>query len=264
MIALMLRWSALLLPAALIAAPAAARTPCPTFFAGGTEPRLINARLEASTHVLCYRAFAVLHSGVTRTPLWSAERLTRALVEAAQRRDVRDNGYHAEDRLPSPERAELADYRGSGYDRGHMAPSGDTGDAASDKETFSLANMVPQLGVLNRNGWSRLEAYVRSLTLRLGEAYVVTGPLYEGASLKRIGGRVLVPSSTWKAVWVPGQGAGAWIATNAAAPRWQVVSVAQLTARTGIDPFPTLDAATRTRVPAFPSFGGTERRSRRR
>jgi len=253
-----------ILLALLLGAPVSARTACPATFAGGAEPKLTNTKLEAATRVLCFRAFAALHSGVTRTPLWSAEHLTRASVEAAQKRDIRDNGFHPEDRLPDAERAELADYRSSGYDRGHMAPSGDTGDDASDRETFSLANMVPQLAVLNRNGWSRLESYVRSLTLKLGETYVVTGPLYEGTSLKRVGGRVLVPSSVWKAIWVPGQGAGAWIATNAAKPRWQVASVAQLMAKTGIDPFPTMDAATRAKVPAFPDFGSARQRTRRR
>jgi len=260
----MTRWLVLPLLAASLTAPAAARTSCPAIFAGGVEPRLVNAKLAPSTRVLCFQAYTVLHSGVTRTPLWSAEHLTRATVQRAQARDVRDNGYHAEPRLPAAERAELADYMRSGYDRGHMAPSGDTGDAVSDRQTFSLANMVPQLGSLNRTGWSRLEAYVRTLTLKLGESYVVTGPLYEGASLKRVGGRVLVPPATWKALWVPGQGAGAWIATNVAAPKWQVVSIAQLTERTGIDPFPTLDPATRAKVPAFPSFGSNGHRVRRR
>ncbi len=242
-----------------------AATTSPGLFADGVEPRLTNPKLAADTRELSFRTFTVLHSGVTRTPLWSAEHLTRASVQAAQARDARDNGFHAEARLPAVERAELDDYVHSGLDRGHMSPSGDMGDETSDRESFSLANMVPQAPALNRKSWARLEEYVRALTLKLGDAYVVTGPTFEGADLKRIGGRVLVPTSTWKALWVPGQGAGAWIATNTAAPKWQVMSVDQLAARIGVDPFPTLDAATRGRVPAFPEFGagGTGRRRKR-
>lgn len=228
------------------------------------EPTIINPKLLRSARPLCLQAFAVLHSGVSRTPLYSAEHLTRALVEAAQERGIRDNQFHADPRLPASERAEVADYARSGFDRGHMAPSGDMGDPSTDHESFSLANMVPQAGALNRNSWAALEGYVRELTLTLGEAYVVTGPLYEGADLKRVGGRVLVPTAVWKAIYVPGQGAGAWIATNEPTPKWRVVSIATLTKRTGIEPFPTLDAAAKAKVPAFPNFGSRYARPRRR
>lgn len=227
---------------------------CTSFYAANTAPALINPKLAASTRSLCFRAFALLHSGVTRTPLYVAEHLTRASVEAARALDTRDNRFHPEDRLLIAERGELADYRGSGFDRGHMAPSGDMGDAQDDYESFSLANIVPQNGPLNRSGWADLEGYVRDLTAKLGETYVVTGPAFTGGSLKRLNGRVLVPSHIWKAVYVPGQGAGAWIVSNDRNATWEVVSITTLIARTGIDPFPTLGPAAKTKVPAFPTF----------
>lgn len=227
---------------------------CTGFYAASTTPTLTNPKLAASTRPLCFRAFALLHSGVTRTPLYVAEHLTRASVEAARALDTRDNRFHPEDRLLQAERGELADYRGSGFDRGHMAPSGDMGDPQDDYESFSLANIVPQDGPLNRNGWADLESYVRDLTAKLGETYVVTGPAFTGANLKRLNGRVLVPSHVWKAIYVPGQGAGAWVVSNGPNATWEVVSIATLTVRTGIDPFPTLDAAAKTKVPAFPTF----------
>ncbi|WP_298091584.1 DNA/RNA non-specific endonuclease [uncultured Sphingomonas sp.] len=235
--------------------PVGAATRCPQHFANGAEPKLINPKLAVSATELCNSRFATLSSGVTRTPLFAAEHLTRASVAAAREYDQRDNRFHADTRLGTADRARLDDYAGSGFDRGHMAPSGDMTDATSDYESFSLANMVPQAGGLNRNSWADLENYVRRLTTTLGDTYVVTGPLYEGSRLKTLNGRVLVPTSTWKALYAPGQGAGAWIATNTAAPRWQVVSIAELTRRTGIDPFPRLAAATKAKVPAFPNFG---------
>lgn len=227
---------------------------CADAYLTGTPPALVNPKLAARTRPLCFSAFAVLHSGVTRSPLYVAEHLTRASVEAARRLSGRDNRFHPEERLPQVDRAELADYRGSGFDRGHMAPSGDMGDPAHDYESFSLANMVPQDGPLNRGGWSDLENYVRDLAGKLGEAYVVTGPAYEGGSVRRLNGRVLVPTHVWKAVHVPGQGAGAWIASNDARAEWEVISIAALTRRVGIDPFPKLDAAAKAKVPAFPTF----------
>jgi len=235
--------------------PAAAATNCPTHFAGGLEPTLVNPKLARAATELCNQRFVVLHSAATRTPLYVAEHLTRAGIAAARDYDQRDNRFHADPRLRPVDRAELADYVRSGFDRGHMAPSGDMTDEVSDYESFSLANIVPQIGALNRNSWADMENYVRTLTTKLGDAYVVTGPAYEGKTIKALNGRVLVPTSTWKAMYVPGQGAGAWIATNTANPRWQVVSIAELARRTGIDPFPRLAAATKAKVPAFPNFG---------
>lgn len=242
-------WLAAVAVLLLVHAPGNARTACPAHFASRLEPKLLDARLARGARPLCFSAFAVLHSGISRTPLYSAERLTRASVLAAQALDTRDNRLHAETRLPSAERAELADYAGSGFDRGHMAPSGDMGRPIDDYESFSLANIVPQAGPLNRNSWAALEGYVRDLASKLGEAHVVTGSVYDSERVRLLNGRVLVPAAVWKAVYVPGQGAGAWIATNKDRPRWRVVSIAKLAARTGIDPFPSLDAAAKRKIP---------------
>ncbi len=233
--------------------PAAGRS-CSSLHPDGTAPLILNPKLARGTRSLCFRAFVVLHSGTTRTPLYVAEHLTRVSVEAARALDTRDDRFHPEPRLTTVERSELADYRGSGLDRGHMAPSGDMGAPQDDHDSFSLANIVPQDARLNRGGWADLEGYVRDLSGTLGQAYIVTGPAFTGGSLRRLNGRVLVPSHVWKAVYVPGQGAGAWIVGNDRERQWEVVSIATLSARTGIDPFPSLDAATKARVPAFPTF----------
>ena len=235
---------------------AKATTACPQHFASGIAPALLNAKLRDQARPLCFQAYAVLHSGLTRAPLYSAEHLTRPSVAAAEAFDTRDNRFHAEQNLPTSERAELSDYKYSGYDRGHMVPSGDMGTKYSDHETFSLANIIPQTANLNRGSWAALERYVRALASQFGEAYVVTGPLYEGSSITALNGRVLVPTAVWKAIFVPGQGAGAWIATNEPRPSWQVVSLNGLARRTGIDPYPLLRTASKSKVPAFPTFVG--------
>ena len=78
-------------------------------------------------------------------------------------------------------------YRRSGYDRGHMTPSGDMPDEHAQQQTFSLANMVPQTAALNRGVWEGIESAVRDLAVRQGELYVVTGPVFAGQELKSIG-----------------------------------------------------------------------------
>lgn len=238
--------------------PVATLPSCSEHFATAAKPVIVKPSLSKSARQLCFSAYSVLHSGITRSPLYAAERLTRESAEAAIAFDPRDNRFHAETRLPVAERADLGDYVGSGYDRGHMAPSGDMSGPKDDFESFSLANIIPQSGGLNRSGWAALERYVRSLAVKFGTVYIVTGPMYEGTTLRALKKRVLVPTHVWKAVYVPGQGAGAWIATNEDRSRWQVVSVAALVDRTGIDPFPTLSSATKRGVPAFPLFGDRE------
>ena len=50
----------------------------------GGRPVLTNPKLAVRTVPLCFEAFAVLHSGVTRTPLYAAEHLTRGSVAEAR------------------------------------------------------------------------------------------------------------------------------------------------------------------------------------
>ena len=123
----------------------------------------------------------------------------------------------------------------------HMTPSGDMPDGRAQEQSFSLANMVPQAPKLNRGVWERIESAVRRLARREGELYVVTGPVFEGANLQALQGRVLVPTSTYKAVYDPAAGtAGAYVCTNTNEPECRVISVAELARLTGIDPFPAV------------------------
>ena len=235
---------ALLLLVAFYAAVSQAKAApslCPEHFAGGAAPDLLNPRLGNGARAICFQAFAILHSGASRTALYSAEHLTVDGVEAA-RGIPRQGEFHAEPALPPDERAELADYARSGFDRGHLSPSGDMPDQAAQQESFSLANMVPQAPQLNRGLWEGIESAVRTLAERRGELYVVTGPIFAGQQVQTVG-RVLVPSLMFKAVLDPGRRqAAAYVATNENESNLQAVSIAQLTQMTGIDVFPALSA----------------------
>jgi endonuclease G, mitochondrial len=230
--------------ALLISSVALARgIPCPQHFAGGQPPVFLNKKLATHTYGLCFEGQADMYSGVTRTPLWAAEHLTRDRMEAA-RYMKRHNAFHPEERLPVSVRSELYDYTRSGYDRGHMAPSGDMATEEAQYGSFSLANMIPQNPNNNQNLWEGIESSTRNLALQRGDIYVVTGPIFEGANLQRINGRVLVPTSIFKAIYDPARQEGAaYITPNAPGMDYQVVSIANLERRTGIDPFPAMPAS---------------------
>lgn len=216
----------------------------------GDQPQLTNAKLAAKTRTLCFAEFAVLHSGVTRTPLWASEHLTYG--ELLMDIDRKDN-FHAEPSLPVDERAELADYAGSGYDRGHLAPAADMPTVEAMSESFSLANMTPQNPTNNRGLWSSIEAKTRDLAKQRGELFVVSGAIFAGASIQRINNRVLVPSSYFKAIYDANTGeSGAYLVANDANKHYKMVSIAELTQTAGIDPFPSIGSFSKNSIMALP------------
>ncbi|MDR5883237.1 DNA/RNA non-specific endonuclease [Caballeronia sp. LZ032] len=181
----------------------AAASDCPQFSPGGREPVVVNAKMRAATQEVCYTDFALLHSGVTHGPLWSAEHLTAQGIDQAKN-NTRTNRFFVEKRLPPGASAQLSDYKKSGFDRGHMSPAGDRASKKGMAESFSLANIVPQDPSNNRRIWARIEEAVRRLTEQSGEAFVVTGPLFSGRQLQTIGeSRVIVPTQLYKVVYLP-------------------------------------------------------------
>ncbi len=248
---------AIALAAALAGGQAlAADTDCPRHFAQGQPPQIVNPKLKPRTQALCYEAFAVLHSGISRTPLYAAERLTRQNLESAQELTRKDS-FHAEDRLPERDRAELSDYQRSGYDRGHLAPNADMPTRKAQAESFSLANMVPQVHENNAGVWAGIEAAARQLAKDEGELYVVSGPAFAGDDIKTIGRGVLVPTHMWKVLYSPKQQrAGAYLVSNDKTKEYSVLSIAELQKLAGIDPLPALPAQAREQTMNLPKPQG--------
>ena len=187
---------------------------------------------------LCASHFATLYSSGSETPVYSAEHLTAQQISDAIHMP-RQNDFHEDDRLPMSDASTLEDYRGSGYDRGHMAPSGDEPDARAQYESFALSNMVPQDSNDNRYLWADIEMAVRELVLAGGdEVYVVTGPLFDPNGAVTLHGRVEVPTFLFKAVYDPAAGvAGVYVARNAPGWKFWRLSLGDFRSRFGIDPF---------------------------
>jgi len=213
---------------------------CRGFFAGG-KPPVVEPR---PTHrALCYDAFAILHSGESKTAVYVAQKLNRALVENAGKE--RTNKFFADARLPSGERSTPADYVGSRYDKGHMAPAGDMPTEQAMAQSFSLANIVPQAPRHNRGVWKNsVEAATRKYAGRAsGDVYVITGPVFvpSVAQSPAIGlGEVRVPKYLFKLVYDQERHKAwaHWHLNDNATKGSQPISYGELVRRTGIEFLP--------------------------
>jgi len=114
----------------------------------------------------------------------------------------RKNNFKA-DTLVKTGSATLKDYKGSGYDRGHLKPAGDEPtDRTQMDETFMLSNVSPQEPSFNRGICKKLENYVRSEALKSDSVVVITGGILVDA-LKTIGdSKVSVPKHFYKFITI--------------------------------------------------------------
>jgi len=188
--------------------------------------------------------FTLSYNEKQEQPDWVAYKLTRADLKNA--RYKRKNNFRADPDVKTKS-ASLADYKGSGYDRGHLAPAADfTWTALGLDESFYMSNMSPQLPGFNRGIWKKLEAKVRSWAKQEGELFVVTGPIF-GKNKKTIGkNNVGIPSHYYKALLdisgndvkgiafvLPHEKSGSQLSTFA-------MSIDQLEKTTGLDFYPLL------------------------
>lgn len=211
---------------------------CSNLFFAGESPTL-EGEFGHGT-VLCNTAYAVMDSPVTKGPIWSAEYIVEENLEVAAR-TKREGYFYPDARLPAGYRGELADWKHSGWDRGHLSPSGDFAGLAAQQESYALSNVVPQAPGLNRGAWEGIEAAVRGLANAEGELYVVTGVLFSHERPSVGTDRVMIPSGMWKAVYDPiAEGAAVYVCANTNQPDCKIVSLEVLARWAGIDVFPSL------------------------
>jgi endonuclease G len=152
--------------------------------------------------ILCKKRFVIGYSTARKAPLWVAEALTPTNIQNAT--GDRVNAFRPDPALPKTDQATLADFVGTGFDRGHMVPFEDLADdleAAS--ESFFLTNMVPQFSTNNRGIWNALEQRVRKLPSPTRKViYIVTGPIFDGTPTKLKSG-AQVPTRLYKMVLSP-------------------------------------------------------------
>ncbi|XP_037297884.1 endonuclease G, mitochondrial-like [Manduca sexta] len=131
-------------------------------------------------HVRSYDDYVLSYDRRTRVPHWVFEHLTKEHIKKNDQVDRSKCDFMPDESIHPFFRSLNSDYKGSGFDRGHMAAAGNHRLAQKHVEqTFYLTNMAPQVGEgFNRHAWNRLEKHVRKLTNVYNNVYCCTGPLY--------------------------------------------------------------------------------------
>jgi endonuclease G, mitochondrial len=217
---------------------------CRDYFPNQTPPKVSTS--PGQTRDLCMSDFAILHSGQSKVPVFVVEKLNRARLIDAQD-EKRTDDFYEEGRLPSRERARLADYQGSGFDRGHLAPAADMPTPEAMAQSFSLANMVPQAAENNRGIWAKnVEKPTRQYVMRAkGDVFVFTGPVFSSKPETIGAGRVWVPSHLYKLVYDAAENRAwaFWVENRDEARMSRPISYEELVRRVGIEFLPGIKPA---------------------
>jgi endonuclease G len=133
-------------------------------------------------------------------PNWVAWELNSdRLIE----RESRGNKFTSDPDLGSRRSVTPDEYKGSGWDRGHMCPAGDNRwHWRAMDESFYMTNICPQNHNLNRGDWKELEEACRRWAA-IEPVYIVCGPiLYDSPKHGCIGEchKIRIPDAFFKVI----------------------------------------------------------------
>jgi endonuclease G, mitochondrial len=217
----------------------------PTFAAEPGYPQPCAQRIDHAAYSLCY-------DEAREQAAWVQYELTRD--EASSEKASRKGWNFEPDDAVKTGSATRADYRNSGYDKGHLAPAGDMKwSTAAMRECFLFSNCSPQEHGFNSGVWNDLENAVRSFARKHGSVTVVTGPIFDAKPMTIGPDHVAVPSAFYKVLLFEDSQAIAFILpheSTASSYRDFAVTVDAVEAATGLDFFPALDDKTENLVEA--------------
>jgi len=132
--------------------------------------------MPAADQIITNRFYTVGYSYYFRQAKWALE-----IVDEDKIPIPRLDSFRPDYRIPERFRTDLAEYEGSGFDRGHLVASANQGESEiQNSETFLLSNMSPQKPKFNRGIWKELEGAIRTLNSdpKILETYVICGPIF--------------------------------------------------------------------------------------
>lgn len=204
--------------------------------------------LGKSGQLIEREGYSLRYNSDCKTPHWVSYRLTEAdlVINVG-----RTNDFRTDSSLRGPQ-AQVSDYKGSGYDRGHMARAALFRKSKKlMSETFILSNIVPQHSFMNQNGaWRGVEDFEFDVITRKKDVQIISGPV-NGPNDQRIGeNEVCVPEYVYKVLYHSGKAIAFMIPNFRTNFKYDAyaMSVDELEELTGLDFLPELDDATEARV----------------
>lgn len=158
---------------------------------------------QENNYLMIKPQYSLSYNRSRGTANWVAWRLATNWLGDVDRQD----DFRPDPALPAGwYQVTTTDYSGSGFDRGHMTPSGDRTRSVEDNSaTFLMTNIVPQLAANNQGPWADFENYCRTLANAGQEIYIVSGVVGNIGTIAS--GRVVIPQYTWKVALVLPNGA---------------------------------------------------------
>lgn len=195
--------------------------------------------------IIHHRYYSLSYSEEDEQAEWVAYTLTKENLNKpwVDRKDVflPDAKVNSQSSTPN-------DYRGSGYDRGHLVPAADMAfSEEAMRETFFMSNISPQSRNFNGGIWRELEELTRNWAKKMNKLYVVTGPVLSYEPKGYIGdNEVAIPAAYFKVLLdleEPGQKGIGFVLPNEVSfdPLYKfAVSIDRVEEISGLDFYPDL------------------------
>lgn len=156
-------------------------------------------RIKPGELVVNHYAYRLRFNPDTRQADWVAYALEQKELE----QKVKRTDKFTYDPFLGSNTASNNDYKGSGFDRGHLVPAADMSwNQQAMKESFYFSNISPQLPGFNRGIWKKLEVHVREKCLENGNIYIVTGPVFSDVEEVMGESKIPVPSHFFKTLLI--------------------------------------------------------------
>lgn len=148
---------------------------------------------------MTHQAYEFYYSEFHEQPYWVKYFLTKSMLENPICK--RKNNFRPDPQV-STFSASLKDYKGSGYDRGHLCPAKDMEySKQAMSQSFFMSNMSPQHPSLNRGKWKSLESQVRKWSLNYDSLIIYCGGILDSINLKIGPNNVSVPKYYYKVIF---------------------------------------------------------------
>lgn len=199
-----------------------------------------------SASLIQHTYFSLCYNESTEQADWVSYFIT---PERLKNKVARRPDNFRDDPLVKTGSASPRDYKGSGFDRGHLCPAGDMSfDSVAMSESFFMSNMCPQFPGFNRGIWNSLEQKVRTWGLDFDTLFICTGPLFYDTTYSFIGeNKVAIPDACYKVLLGKKDSvysAAAFIIPNLdglKGPLSFATSIDKVEEQSGIDFFPALN-----------------------